>query len=438
MDTRKPTGRNLWMAGDWLARSPRLVVAGLIAAMVILGLLIARNSLSQSEARSRAQAEGDALLAINRLAMTMLDLETGQRGFILTRDPAYLAPYTAARREVDGQLEEVRLFVATMGSGQDEVRLRQLGELAQSKIAELDRTVSLARLGYFDLALQKVQTSYGKRDMDQLRRHLAVLAARQSARRSEAFARAETVEREQLPLILLMWLLILMFGWATLVSERRRAHTAARAEQAEALEEANERAKLLTEELNHRVKNLFAVVLSVINLSGRKQAPAKEVVDDIAARIHALMQAHDAALERGGTDADLGTIIDRTLQPYLDTDGARVAITGVEVVLSARNVTPVAMILHELATNAAKYGALAQPDGHLTITWTSRVDAGGVQTVSLVWQETCPGRTVPVEADQSQGFGTRMTAMAARQLGGSIERSWSDAGIAVSLAFPVR
>jgi two-component sensor histidine kinase/CHASE3 domain sensor protein len=438
MDKHKPAWRNLWMAGDWLARSPRLVVGGLILAMVILGLLIARNSLSQSEARSRAQAEGDALLAINRLAMTMLDLETGQRGFILTRDPAYLAPYTAARREVEGQLEEVRLFISTMGSGQDETHLRQMGVVAQSKIAELDRTVSLARVGYFDLALQKVQDSYGKRDMDQLRRHLAVLAARQSARRNEAFARAESVEREQLPLILLMWLLILLFGWATLVSERRRALMSARAEQAEALEEAHGRAKLLTEELNHRVKNLFAVVLSVVNLSGRKQAPAKEVVDDISARIHALMQAHNAALERGGTDAELSAIVERTLEPYRDADCARVAITGADVILSARNVTPVAMILHELATNAAKYGALARPDGHLAISWTSAGGEGGNYVVSLIWREDCGAAVIPAEADHANGFGTRMTSMAAKQLSGTIERNWSPNGIEVLLHFPAR
>jgi two-component sensor histidine kinase len=422
--------------GEWLAGSPRLVVAGLIAAMVILGLLIARNSLSQSEARSRAQAEGDALLAINRLAVTMLDLETGQRGYILTGDPAYLAPYTAARREVDGQLEEVRLFVATMGSGQDEAQLRQLGAVVGSKLAELDRTVSLARSGYFDLAVQKVQASYGMRDMDQVRRNLAVLAARQSARRSEAFARSEAVEREQLPLILLMWLLILMFGWATLVSERRRAWTAAHAAQADVLRIAHEQTQLLAEELNHRVKNLFAVVLSVIKLSGRKQAPAGVVVEDISARIHALMQAHNAALERGGIEADLGEIVERTLAPYRGSGGAVVVISGESLLLSARNVTPVAMILHELATNAAKYGALSRPGGKLALNWTCVPDAEARQTVRIEWREDCAGAAEAAASEPAAGFGTRMTTMAAAQLGGSIERHWAPHGVVAVLVFP--
>lgn len=401
--------------------------------MIVLGLLIARNSVSQSEARSRAQAEGDALLAINRLAMTLLDMETGQRGFILTRDPSYLAPYRAARRDVDPRLETVKLLLMSTGSVEDEDQLRQLGELVSSKLAEMDRTVRLASAGDFDMAAAVVGTNLGKRDMDAMRGHLAALAARQNVRRSEAFARAEKVERDQLPLILLMWLLILLFGWAALVSERRRAATVARAEQADALSEANDRARLLTEELNHRVKNLFAVVLSVVNLSGRKQAPTKVVVGDISARIHALMQAHSAALERGGTEAALGAVVDRTLEPYRDDAGARVSISGPEVVLPARNVTPVAMILHELATNAAKYGALADPGGRLAIAWTI-----GDREVAFSWQEDRGERGAAPDEAAAEGFGTRMTAMAAKQLGGTIERGWAPGGIQVMLRFPAR
>lgn len=438
MNKHKPAGRNFWKAGDWLARSPRLVVGGLILAMIILGFLIARNSLSQSEARSRAEAEGDALLAINRLAMTMLDLETGQRGFILTRDASYLAPYKGARVAVRPQLDSVKLALMSMGTSEDAMHVRQLGELIRGKLDDMDRTVALASAGDFEMAARIVQLNFGKRDMDTLRRTLSALAARQNARRNEAFDYAAQVERDQLPLILLMWLLILLFGWATLVSERRRAHTAARAEQAEALEEAHERAKLLTEELNHRVKNLFAVVLSVVNLSGRKQVPAKEVVDDISARIHALMQAHSAALERGGTEAELGVIVERTLQPYRDTDEARVSIEGPQVLLSARNVTPVAMILHELATNAAKYGALGRPDGRLALGWTCAPGEGSANTVTFVWSEDCGQAIASTAADLAQGFGTRMTTMAAKQLGGAIERSWTDSGIRVELRFQAR
>ena len=436
MPTASPFKTRLRKFGDLLARSPRLVVGGLVLAMVVLGLLIARNSQAQLEARSRAQSEGDALLTINQLGITLLDLETGQRGYILTKDPSYLAPYSAARKRVTPEFEGVKLAMMGSSSTADEAHLRAFGDLLRSKLAELDHTVSLARSGEFDLAATIVQTNLGKRDMDAMRLHLGALATHQSARRIEAFDRARAVGGNLLPLILVLWLLIVLFGWASVVGERRRAATNARAEQAEELREAHARVQLLAEELDHRVKNLFAVVLSIVKLSGRKQAPAEVLVADIAARVHALMQAHDAALANGGMAADLGEIAERTLAPY--RDGAEVAVTleGPAVSLSARNVTPIALILHELATNAAKYGALSQSGGALALHWTCAPDAAGGQVVTLQWREQ-GGPPVGEEARQpGSGFGTRMTGMAASQLGGEIKREWPDEGALVTLTFP--
>jgi two-component sensor histidine kinase len=306
----------------------------------------------------------------------------------------------------------------------------------RSKLAELDHTVSLARSGEFDLAATIVQTNLGKRDMDAMRQHLGTIATHQSARRVEAFDRARTVGGNLLPLILGLWLLIVLFGWASVVGERRRAATHARAEQADELREAHERVQLLVEELNHRVKNLFAVVLSIVKLSGRKQAPAAEVVGDIGARIHALMQAHDAALANGGTEVALREVVERTLAPYQSAGGASVSFAGPEVTLAARNITPMALILHELATNAAKYGALSQVGGVLALNWTCAPDPEGGQIVTLQWREQ-GGPPVGEEARQpGSGFGTRMTGMAASQLGGEITRDWPDEGALVTLTFP--
>ena len=98
--------------------------------------------------------------------------------------------------------------------------------------------------------------------------------------------------------------------YAGLRAERSRSQAQAEAEQAGALRGANERTELLARELNHRVKNLFSVILSIVSMSGRKQAASREVVDDIRARIRALSLAHSASQGNSGTSrVDLGPVI---------------------------------------------------------------------------------------------------------------------------------
>lgn len=416
-------------------QSPRVVLAVLIGMMIVLGVLIARNSQAQSQARSRAEVEGNALMAMQRAGATLLDLETGQRGYILTRDPAYLQPFDAARAVVEERLSEVKRQVSVSADPEDAVHLSALAALVPAKLRELDFTVSMAREGNFDVAASVIRSNYGKAGMDAIRAHLEGLSAGQARRRQAAFDHARAVERGLLPMIVLLWGLILLLGWASLIAERRRALAQARAAQAEVLREANDRVNLLAGELDHRVKNLFAVVLSIIKLSARKQAPAKEVTDDIAARVHALMQAHEAALARAGEGADLREVCRRTLAPYADADEGRVSLAGPDVLLPSRNTTPIALILHELATNAAKYGALTTESGRVSIDWRCEAGEAGASRIVIVWSET-GGPALREGAGSGTGFGTRMTAMAAAQLGGTLERDWPAQGARVVVSFP--
>ena len=424
-----PGGRFERLA-DRLGRQQRAVVAGLIIAMIILGVLIARNTFAQAEARSRAETEGDALLSIYRVATALLDLETGERGYILTRDPSYLDTYQRSRARIEPLIEEARDAMDATGSEPGLQHLEAFRSLTRYKLRELDYTVALGRAGNFDVANSIVQAKLGKLEMDEIRQHLSAMIVTQGKRRNDAFDHARRVERRLLPLVFLMWGLIVLFGWASLVGERRRAATLARAEQADRLSDANNRISLLAGELNHRVKNLFAVVLSIVKLSGRKDAPAEVVVEDIAARIMALMQAHEAALENTGNGALLDEVCRRTLAPYAHEESGRVRFAGPELMLAARRVTPLALIIHELATNAAKYGALSRDGGRLDVEWT--VTDGSVE---LIWTET-GGPPIATAPEANTGFGTRMTAMAAGQLGGRLERRWPAAGAQVVLTFP--
>jgi two-component sensor histidine kinase len=148
------------------------------------------------------------------------------------------------------------------------------------------------------------------------------------------------------------------------------------------------------------------------------------------------MVAHSAAVDSGGVATSLSDIAGRVLAPYDAATGGAFTIAGPEVHLSADQVTPVALILHELATNAAKYGALSQPGGSLALRWTTEPVAAGGPAVALIWRET-GGPEVDAAARQpGSGFGTQMTNISAKQLGGTITREWPDEGALVTLTFP--
>jgi PAS domain S-box-containing protein len=145
---------------------------------------------------------------------------------------------------------------------------------------------------------------------------------------------------------------------------------------------AQERQGLFVRELHHRIKNLFAVTGGMIALSARSATTPKEYASNIRGRLNALAVAHDLILPsfRGGAgmlaDADptgLEVLLRRILSPYVEapshSSGARLILYGPSVPLGARAVTTFALILHELATNAAKYGALSVEEGNLRITW---------------------------------------------------------------------
>lgn len=418
-----------------LIRSQRVVLFALIGAMVVLGVLVSVNIRAQSDARLRAESEGNMLVALTELRSTLLDAETGQRGYILTRDPVYLQPYGEARRRFESELDRAELLLAAVATPRDEQRLRSLGELARSKLAELDHTVSLARAGDGEVAMAIVRSNAGKRDMDAIRQHMQALAASQAARRAEAYADAARIERQVVPLILLLWLTVGLLAWAGIVGERSRATAQAQAEQSDLLRAARDRATLLAEELNHRVKNLFSVVLSIVQMSGRKEGSGKEISADISARIMALSQAHSAALEPERGVAGLEALLRRTLAPYAGAEDASLEVSGPRIELVPAMVTPFALLIHELATNAAKYGALSVEGGTVAVSWRPRKRADGQSELVLNWTER--GGPAPAVEPGKGGFGTQLAQVAAMQLQGRIEREWPPEGAVVRLTVPL-
>jgi PAS domain S-box-containing protein len=194
--------------------------------------------------------------------------------------------------------------------------------------------------------------------------------------------------------------------------------------------EASESRELLAKELSHRIKNIFAVIVGLVSLTARKHPEAKPFADDLTATVRALGRAHDFVRPVDGAKrGTLCSLLEELFAPYGSGDGARVKVSGDDLAINSRTATPLALVFHELATNSAKYGALASGDGTVTL---EVADKG--QTVKLLWRET--GGKVPKKAPKD-GFGSRLVEMSVSgQLGGSWERRFEDDGLVVELALP--
>src|SRR5258707_977010 len=186
-------------------------------------------------------------------------------------------------------------------------------------------------------------------------------------------------------------------------------------------EHAEQRQKALLDELNHRVKNTLATVQSLAAQTIRGAGVPHDVREAFEARLLALSRAHDHLTREQWGSADLKSLADEIFAPYSDGAGDRVRLEGGSVKLAPRAALMLAMVLHELATNAAKYGALSTMKGALAVSWTV-VESGG-HRLCIDWRES---GGPPVQEPKSPGFGTRLVE---RGLSGETKGS---AGIALA------
>ncbi|MBP2449079.1 PAS domain S-box-containing protein [Rhizobium leguminosarum] len=191
----------------------------------------------------------------------------------------------------------------------------------------------------------------------------------------------------------------------------------------EALEASEHR---LLMEVDHRSKNVLAVVDSIVRLSNADD-PALYAAA-IQHRVQALARAHNLLAERGWASISVEELVRLQVTPFATT---RVALNGPDIRLPATVVQPVALVLHELAVNAARHGALATPQGKLSISWTPGPSDAGFR---LRWREMGAG-TAPKSA--KRGFGSVIVgAMVEKQLKGRVEKTWSDDGLLIEIEVP--
>jgi two-component sensor histidine kinase len=191
-----------------------------------------------------------------------------------------------------------------------------------------------------------------------------------------------------------------------------------------------ERRELLISELRHRVGNLFSLVQALHRQTGQSAHDAHDLEMKFGARLAALATAHSLILDTGWQKTSLRSLLQTTLAPYID----RVEFNGTDVRMPADAAFSFSMALHELATNANKYGALSVPDGRLFIETRSAPDALG-QKLVLVWKEQ-DGPPPPTE--ESEGFGSRLiTQVVERQLSGQVARVLEPDGLRIVVEFPI-
>ncbi|MBU1324148.1 MAG: PAS domain-containing protein [Alphaproteobacteria bacterium] len=191
---------------------------------------------------------------------------------------------------------------------------------------------------------------------------------------------------------------------------------------------ADRRQRLMIDELNHRVKNTLATVQSIAMQTARAHAEPERFAERFQARLMALSHTHDLLTRSHWEGADLHD----TLQHETAAHGvARVLLNGPVVGLKPSAALSLGMIFHELATNAAKYGALSVPDGRVTVDWTRGPD--GLMTVT--WRETGGPPSAP---PQRKGFGSRLIERAVRHdLAGDLTTDYGDQGLVAVMRFPV-
>lgn len=199
---------------------------------------------------------------------------------------------------------------------------------------------------------------------------------------------------------------------------------------------ASEEREMVAQELSHRIKNIFSVLNGIISLSSRSYPEIKPLTNELRQRIAAMGKAHDfvrphsSASKPAANQSSLWALITELVAPHQGAGAQRIVLEGDDPIIDDGAATPLALIFHELATNAAKYGALGTQDGQIHL---SSVLEGS--NYRMVWKEH-GGQ--PISPDtRKEGFGTKLIALSVQgQLNGSIERHWDKDGLRVELLLP--
>ena len=194
---------------------------------------------------------------------------------------------------------------------------------------------------------------------------------------------------------------------------------------------AARRQELMIGELNHRVKNLLAVVSGIAHQTARSVTELHEFTTAFNGRLSSLGRAHEILTAATWEHASLRTLVSELLETYLTDPNPKVSIAGPDLLLAPRHVLAMSMILHELISNALKYGALSCASGQISLIW--EVSDGNL---AFKWIES---GVVGISPPTRRGFGSRMIDVSvSHELRGVAETDWRNGGLVFSLSFPTK
>jgi len=189
-----------------------------------------------------------------------------------------------------------------------------------------------------------------------------------------------------------------------------------------------EQINLLAREADHRTKNLLALAQATVHLTNGETAA--ELKSAIEGRLRALANAHTLLAQSRWAGADLRHLVLEELSPYCAEDGARARIEGPDLMLEQQPAQAIALALHELTTNAVKYGALSIPSGRIDLTWHLQ----SINRLALRWVESGGPQ---IASPTRQGFGTRVVTRICEQLNGALKFDWRADGLICDIAIDI-
>ena len=203
-----------------------------------------------------------------------------------------------------------------------------------------------------------------------------------------------------------------------------------KAEDVTAEVQAEKMHELISSEFTHRIKNILAAISSIAQLSAKSSSSTQAFVSDFKGRIAGLARTHEMLAAGSWTRMTLEELLRLQLRPF--TDDEQVIRPGPPVDLSAGQAEALGMAFHELATNAAKYGAFASQNGELSVNWSADAESN---TCTIEWREQC----VPMMKNEARaGFGSLMLdEVLPEQLSGLIAREFSETGMCCTISFEV-
>jgi len=206
--------------------------------------------------------------------------------------------------------------------------------------------------------------------------------------------------------------------------------------QTDALKQAAQQKDILLQETNHRIKNLFGLASGLISLSARSAENIDQLVTDLRSRMQSLARAHELTLPVLGKDlsgereTSVFQLIQAIVAPHQDHQQSPLLISGTDVPIAGNGLTSFALLLHELTTNSAKYGALSSPAGQLAVDISVSQDV-----LHLYWKEI--GGALIEQPPERKGFGATLEKATVQGLNGTISREWRPEGLSLSLKVPM-